>query len=85
MTSVLFDTLISLVGCTVARLTLPFLSFGRICVEPVIAPLSKFNALGFRWDDNGRLEIAKTVAGFVGLLICLFAFFALGLLIQVAL
>jgi hypothetical protein len=84
MIHILFDTLINLVGCTVARFTLPFLSFGRMCVQPVNAPLSKFNALGFRWDENGRLEIEKTVASFVGLLISLFAFFALGLLIRAA-
>jgi hypothetical protein len=78
---IVFDILIDAVGYTVARLTLPLLSLKKIYVQPLSSSEGKFNALGYRYDDNGRLEIEETIAGFIGFFICLIAFFACGLLI----
>jgi hypothetical protein len=80
--TIFFDGLIGLIGGSVARLALPLLSFRRIYVQPINAPLgTRFNALGYRHDEDGRIEIESTIAGFIGLVICLVAFFAFGLLI----
>jgi hypothetical protein len=81
---IIFDILIDVVGYTVARLVLPLFSFGRIYVEPLNAPLRKFSALGYRHDESGRIEIDSTVAGWIGFVVCLIAFFAFGLLIRAA-
>jgi hypothetical protein len=78
---IFFDGLIGLIGGSVARILLPLLSFRKVCVQPLSSPLgTRFNALGYRYDD-GRIEIESTLAGFIGLVICLVAFFAFGLLI----
>jgi hypothetical protein len=77
----IFDFLIGLVGYSVARVSLPFLSLGRIYVEPFLSPHPGFNWLGYRRDENGRIEIEQTVAGFIGFIISLVAFFAIGRLI----
>lgn len=77
----IFDDLIHVVGYTVARLILPFLSFGKIYVEPLTTPQKRFNALGYRYDDSGRIEISETIAGFVGFILFLAALFVVFLLI----
>lgn len=77
-----FDFLIDLIGCTTARLVLPHLSFGWVYVEPLCSPPKRFNALGYRRDEGGRIELARTVAGFVGFIIFLVVFFTVGLLIR---
>jgi hypothetical protein len=78
----IFDVLIETVGYTVARLILPLLSSRRVYVQPLHSPLKKFNTLGYHRDDGGRIEIESTIAGFVGFVICLVVFFAVGLLIR---
>lgn len=78
------DVLFFIVGYTVARLILPLLSFGKIYVEPLTTPPRRFNVLGYRCDDSGRIEISGTFAGFIGFILCLTAFFVVGLLIQAA-
>lgn len=80
----IFDGLIFIVGYTVARLALPRLSFGKIYVELLTSPRKKFNALGYRYDDSGRVEISETIAGFIGFLLFLAAFFVVCLLIRSA-
>lgn len=80
----IFDFLIDMIGYTVARLVLPLFSFHKIYVQPLGSPEWKFNALGFRYDDSGRIEIESTIAGFIGFAICLIAFFGLCLLIRAA-
>ena len=80
----LFDLLIDVIGYTTARLVLPLLSFGRIYAEPLSSPSKRFNALGYRRDDGGRIELAESVAGFVGFIIFLVALSIGGLLIQLA-
>ena len=78
-------TLVDLVGYTVARFVLPLLSFRRIYVQPINTPLgTRFNALGYRHDEDGRIEIETSFAGFVGVIICLFAFFTFYFLIRSA-
>jgi hypothetical protein len=82
ITLIFFDGLIGLIGGSVARFVLPLLSFRRVYVQPINSPLgTKFNGLGYRYDEDGRIEIESTLAGFIGLVICLVAFFAFGLLI----
>lgn len=66
----IFDMLIGMVGYTTARLTLPLLSFGRMYVEPIESTHMGFNVLGYRRDESGRIEIEQTVAGGVGVAIC---------------
>jgi hypothetical protein len=68
----------------VARLVLPLLSFGKIYVEPLTTPRKRFNALGYRYDDSGRIEISETIAGFIGFILFLTVFFLVCLLIRVA-
>ena len=50
--------------------------------KPLISPPKRFNALGYRRDDGGRIELAGTVAGFVGFIIFLVAFLVGSLLIR---
>jgi hypothetical protein len=80
----LFDGLIFVVGYTVARLVLPLLSFGKIYVEHLNTPRKRFNALGYRYDESGRIEISETIAGFIGFILFLTAFFVVCLLIRAA-
>jgi hypothetical protein len=78
----LFDFLIDMVGYTVARLVLPLVSFRKIYVQPLNSAETRFNALGYRYDDDGRLEIESTIAGFIGFVVCVVVFFGIGLLIR---
>jgi hypothetical protein len=80
----IFDFLIDVIGYATARLVLPLLSFRRIYAEPLSSPPKRFNALGYRRDEDGRIELAGTVAGFVGFIIFLVAFFIGSLLIRLA-
>ena len=80
----IFDFLIDMVGYSVARLLLPALSFHKISVQPFDSPEKRFNAFGYRYNDNGRIELESTIAGFIGFVVCLLAFFALCLLIRAA-
>ena len=80
----IFNDLIYLVGYTLALLVLPLLSFGKIYVEPLTTPQKRFNALGYRCDDSGRIEISAAIAGFIGFILFLTAFFVFFLLIQPA-
>lgn len=78
----IIDILILTVGYTVARLTIPFLSFDRINVEPLSAPYRRFNVLGYRQDEDGRIEIDGYLAASVGFVVCIIVFIAVGLLIR---
>ena len=76
---------IQLVGYTVARFVVPLLSFRKVYVQPLKSPLGTgFNVLGYRYDEDERVEIEASTAGFVGVIICLFAFFTLYFLIRAA-
>jgi hypothetical protein len=77
-----FEFLIDMVGHTVARFALPLLSFGKIYVQPLNAPFGKFNAFGYRYDEDGRVEVDSTVSGWIGFVVCLILFIAIGLLIH---
>jgi hypothetical protein len=79
---IIFDILVDMVGYTVARSVLPLCSFHRIHVQPLNSPETRFNALGYRYDDSGRIEIESTIAGFIGFVICLIALLASGIPIR---
>jgi hypothetical protein len=77
MLTFIFDTLIWVVGYPTARLTLPLHSFGRMYVEPLKSSQKGFNALGYRRDGSGRIEIEDRVAGGIGFVICFVACLAI--------
>jgi hypothetical protein len=82
--SLFYEIPIGLIGYTVARLILPPLSGHRIYVQPLWSSGTGFNTLGYRYDDDGRIEIESTPAGFLGFIIFLILFFSFGLLIRAA-
>lgn len=65
----LYYIFIELTGCTVARVALPVLSFGRVYVEPLTSSSRQFNWLGCRRDEIGRIEVEGTAAGLIGLIV----------------
>jgi hypothetical protein len=77
-----FGMLIDLIGYTVARATLPFLSFGRIYVEPFSASPRPLRRPCYRRDANGRIELRQGAAGWIGFGICLLLLLALVLIIH---
>jgi hypothetical protein len=78
----IFDVLIEAIGYTVARSVIPFLSFRRVYVQSLNSTQKTFNALGYRRDGVGRIEIEQSVAGFLGIIIFVAVFAAVGLLIH---
>jgi hypothetical protein len=80
----IFDELIFTVGYAVARLILPLLSSNKIYVRPLSSSEKRFNVLGYRHDDSGRIEISETIAGGIGFVICVISVFAFGLLMWTA-
>lgn len=81
---IVYEYLIDWIGYAVARSLLPIFSFGMVYTEPLNAPLGKFNVFGFRRDQDGRIEVESTVAGFIGLVICLIAIVAFCLIVRAA-
>lgn len=79
---IVLQILVELVGYTVARLALPIFSFGKVYVARLAAPAGKFNLIGCRRDECGRIEIESTAAGIIGVVICLIVAFGLALLIR---
>jgi hypothetical protein len=79
---IVLQILVEMVGYTVARLALPLFSFGRIHVAPLAGSAGKFNLIGCRRDERGRIEIESTAAGVIGVVICLIGAFGLALLIK---
>jgi hypothetical protein len=74
--------LVELIGYTVARAALPFLSFGRIYVEPFNATSQPLRWPCYRFDAHGRIELRQGVAGWIGFGICLLALLAVALVIH---
>jgi hypothetical protein len=70
----------------IARLVLPLVSFGRVCVEPLTspAPPQKFNMFGCRRDERGRLELEKRAASLIAVVILALALSVGNWLIQTA-
>lgn len=64
-------------GCSIARIVLPALSFGRVYVHSPNASQERFNWLGYRRDGIGRLVVARDVAGFIEFMIMVVAFLAI--------
>ncbi|MBR1203886.1 MULTISPECIES: hypothetical protein [unclassified Bradyrhizobium] len=50
-----------------ARLILPIVSFGKVRVDSFL-DCHKFNWLGYRYREDGHLEIEATFATLIGLL-----------------
>ncbi|TWB96871.1 hypothetical protein FBZ93_107117 [Bradyrhizobium macuxiense] len=63
-----FESIWWLFGYVMARLILPIISFGKVRVGSVLAS-QKFNWLGYRYCEDGRLEIEATLATLIGLLV----------------
>lgn len=77
MEYLLYWLFFELIGCSIARVVIPALSFGRVYVHsPSLAP-EHFNWLGCRRDDAGRVVIARDVAGFVGFMVLVVVFLAI--------
>lgn len=70
------------IGCSIARLAFPLLSFGRVRVHPIGASTGDFNWLGYRWDEAGHMVIARDVAGFLGFLIMVIVFLSVVLTVR---
>ncbi|WP_377829719.1 hypothetical protein ACFKHW_09465 [Bradyrhizobium lupini] len=64
------------IGCSISRIAIPALSFGKAYVGPLNAPPAAFNWLGYRRDEDGRMVIARDVAGFIGFMIMTVVFLA---------
>ena len=65
------------IGCSIARVVIPALSFGRVYVHSPNVAQERFNWLGFRRDGAGRLIVARDVAGFIGFMIMVVVFLAI--------
>ena len=65
----IFDLVIFSIGYPVARLVLPWLSFGRAYARPPSSLEGGFNIFGYRRDGSGRIEIESTLAGSLGFVI----------------
>jgi hypothetical protein len=76
-----FDVLIFIIGYTTARVLLPLLSFGKIHVQPFKSKSTGFNALGCRFEENGRIEVESMVAVGIGFLACFIIFLAANFLV----
>ena len=79
---ILLQILVEMVGYTVARFALRIISSGNIYVAPLIPRSGKFNAIGSRRDEHGRIEIESTTAGVIGVMMCLVVAFVAALLIR---
>ena len=77
-----FGMLIDLIGYAVARATLPLVSFGWIYVEPFSASPQPLRWPCYRRDANGRIELRRGAAGWIGFGICLLVVLALVLIIH---
>jgi hypothetical protein len=77
----IYEFLIDMIGHAVARYALPRLSAGKIYVQPLSAPFGQYNVLGYRYDEDGRIEVDSTVSSWIGFFFCLILFIAISLLI----
>ncbi len=62
----ILSLLLEVLGYTTARLVLPIISLNRAYVQPVRSNQKGFNIFGCRLDDQGRLEVEATMAGWLG-------------------
>ncbi|WP_441237509.1 hypothetical protein [Bradyrhizobium sp. 930_D9_N1_4] len=65
------------IGRSIARIVMPALSFGQVYVHPLNASPERFNWLGYRRDEDGRVMIARDVAGFIGVIVMIVIFLAI--------
>ncbi|WP_441237510.1 hypothetical protein [Bradyrhizobium sp. 930_D9_N1_4] len=72
-----FGILVDLIGYSVARAALPFLSLGWIYVEPFSATPQPLRWPWYRRDANGRIELRQGAAGWIGFGICLLVLLAI--------
>lgn len=69
--------LVELMGYTVARVALPFLSYGWIYVEPFSATPQPLQWPWYRRDANARIELRQGAAGWIGFGMCLLVLLAI--------
>lgn len=63
---IFIDLFVEVVGYTTARIIVPLLSFGKLCVQPMKSNKTGFNAVGLRPDGFGKIEIEQTTAAWIG-------------------
>lgn len=68
--------LVELIGYTAARAALPFLSSGRIYVEPFGASTPSPRRPWYRRNADGRIELRQDAAGWIGFAMCLLVLLA---------
>ena len=74
--------LVELIGYTVARAALPFLSFGQIHVEPFSASKPPLRRPWHRRDADGRIELRQEAAGWIGFAMCLMVLLAIATILH---
>ncbi|QOG18594.1 hypothetical protein [Bradyrhizobium sp. SEMIA] len=77
MEYLLYWLFFELIGCSIARVVIPALSFGQVYVHPMNASPERFNWLGYRRDEGGRAMVARDVAGFIEFIIMIVVFLAI--------
>ncbi len=80
----LYEAFVECIGCTVARLVFPLLSLGRVYVKPFNSPPQRFNWLGYRRDESGRIELDDSVAGVMGLFVVFIVLLAITLIFRLS-
>lgn len=78
----MLELLVYLVGYSVARLVLPLFSFGKVHVAPLASPPRKFNLIGCRRDESGRVEVDPIAAEFIGAFLCVIGAVGLAFVIR---
>src|SRR4051812_21766180 len=82
MFDLILQVLLEFFGSIVARLVLRVITFGRVYVRPLSSSQAGFNALGYRHDVDGKIEISSSSASVIGVLISLTAFLLAWVLIR---
>ena len=70
-----FESIWWVTGYAIARLILPIISFGKVQVSSFLDS-RKFNLFGYRYREDGRLEVEATFATLIGLLVFCAGFMA---------
>lgn len=60
--------LIEMLGYGIARITIPFITLGKVRVDPPSSSSNAYNWLGYR-KAGTRTMLSPTSAGFIGILI----------------
>ncbi|QIP08513.1 hypothetical protein [Bradyrhizobium symbiodeficiens] len=77
MEYLLYWFFLEFIGCSIARIVIPALSFGQVHVHSLNASPERFKWLGYRRDAGGRVVVARDVAGFIGFIVMIAVFLAI--------